>query len=283
MNATRRRRRTRWPEVLRIAGLSLVAFFLFLLPIWVVVVNSAKPLVEAGAVGLGLPQHLAVVENYSQVIERGNVVRSFLNSLFVTTVSVSLTVLVSAMAAWVFARSRSRVIRRLYYICIVGLVLPISLLPTIFLLRTTGLYGDYTGLAVIYVGAMSSFGIFLLTGFVKGIPAELEDAARIDGAGMVRTFTAVVLPLLRPAISALVAILAIVIWNDFFTPFFFLVNGRDNTLTLSVYAVYSSSLHQTNWNLVFASVVLTGLPMLVVFFFAQRSIINAYLSGAVRG
>jgi raffinose/stachyose/melibiose transport system permease protein len=118
---------------------------------------------------------------------------------------------------------------------------------------------------------------------VKGIPADLEDAARIDGAGTVKTFTAVVFPLLRPAISALVAILAIAIWNDFFTPFFFLDSGANNTLTLSVYAVYSSSLHQTNWNLVFASVVLTGLPMLVVFFFAQRSIINAYLSGAVRG
>ena len=173
--------------------------------------------------------------------------------------------------------------RAMYYVAIVGVALPISLLPTIFLLRMTGLYGGHLGLIILWVGTLCGFGIFLLAGFVKGIPLELEDAARIDGAGTVRTFISVVLPLLRPAIAAMIAITGVWVWNDFFYAFLFLESGTSYTLPLAVYAVYSSSLHEVNWNLVLASVVVTSLPMLAVFFFAQRSIVQAYMSGSVRG
>jgi raffinose/stachyose/melibiose transport system permease protein len=145
-------------------------------------------------------------------------------------------------------------------------------------------------LILVYTGLFLSLVVFLFTGFCRGIPSELEEAARIDGANWMRVFTRVVLPLMRPIIFTAGILLLIAVWNDFQYQFF--IMGGTQTLTTSLYTFTESSSGQAAaalggftlpWNLIFADVVLTSLPLVVVFAFAQRRLTNSLLTGALNG
>ena len=127
-----------------------------------------------------------------------------------------------------------------------------------------------------------SIVIFFITGFVRTIPIELEEAARIDGAKPVRIFFTIILPLLRPVIATATILVCLYIWNDVFYAFFVLGGGSTTTLQLNLFQIASSNLYQNNWNLIFAYVVMSSLPLLVVFIFAQRKIISGITGGAVK-
>ena len=133
----------------------------------------------------------------------------------------------------------------------------------------------------ISVGMYMSTVIFFVTGFVRTVPLEMEEAARIDGAGPVRVFRAVILPLLVPVLSTATILICLYVWNDVFYAFF-VVGGRLDTLPLNLFQVASAGLYLNNWHLIFAYVILMSLPLLVVFTFAQRRIISGITSGAVK-
>jgi raffinose/stachyose/melibiose transport system permease protein len=275
---------SRWRRLQRNRGsigvtivVCLFAFVAVIVPIWMVVVNSFKDLGEASRLGLSLPTRWMILENYGDVIVDGRLGLGLRNTLFIVIPSVIGIVVASCAAAWVFARARSRVVAITYYAAISGILLPVAIVTSIQVLEGLGVRGTYPGMILFYIGTNVSVGIFLVTGFVKTIPLELEEAARIDGAGTFRIFFQIIAPLLRPIVATLSFLMLLFLWNDFFFPFF-LLPGQDNqTLMLGLFNFVSRTFRSTEWGLVFADVVLVSLPLVVVFVVAQRKIISGLM------
>ena len=186
----------------------------------------------------------------------------------------------SAMASWVLARRKGRLVGLIYAADISGIILPPAVVTIVLLLRYLGLSGTAIGMICVYAGMYMSTVVFFVTGFVRTIPPELEEAARIDGASPVRVFVQVILPLLRPTLATATILICLYIWNDVFYALF-VVGGRLDTLPLNLYQVASSGLYLQNWHLIFAYIILMSLPLLLTFVVLQRRIISGITSGAV--
>jgi raffinose/stachyose/melibiose transport system permease protein len=274
-------RRARKPinrgALLRSALVWLAAILTVGVPLWIIVINSVKPLGEASAVGVDLPTVWQGVENYGIVVNEGELVKGFGNTLLLVIPSVIGVVLLGAMASWVFARSRHHAVSVLYYICISGILIPPAIVVSVLLLKALAVQGTHIGVILFYLGTNLSLGIFLTTGFVKTVPMELEEAARIDGAGPFRVFVQIILPLLTPVLATEAFIVVLGLWNDFLYPFFMLPGSQNRTLTLGLYNFANRDRHELNWNLVFADIVLVSIPMVVVFLVAQRRIVSGLM------
>ena len=269
-----------WRSRLRITGYVLVlilATFSILIPFWMVLVNSFKPSIEANTLGLSLPSTWQIMENYRTVLLEGKLLRGFRNTMLLAVPAVGGMTLLGALAAWVFARSRSRLVSLLYYFAIGGILIPPAIVPSIYVMRGLGIQGSRFGLVLFYVGIWIAFAIFLMTGFVKTIPRELEEAARIDGAGYITTFTKIILPLLVPVLATVMFIMLLFVWNDFVYAFFLLRGLENRTLVLGLYNFVSGYEFVIRWNLVFANVVLTSAPLVILFLVTQRYVVSGLM------
>ncbi|MDX3695301.1 carbohydrate ABC transporter permease [Streptomyces europaeiscabiei] len=260
----------------------LIAALAVGVPLWLVLVTSAKPQAEAIEPNLALPEHWQPGANYDDAVAQGEMLRGLLNSLLVVVPSVVLVLILGAGAAWVFARRRSRLVSAAYALCISGLLLPPAVITIVMELRQLGLAGTRPGMIAVYTGMYLSTSIFFMTGFIRAIPMELEEAARIDGAKPLRIFARIVLPLLRPVIATATIMVMLYAWSDIFYAFFVLGGGDRATLPLNLYKVASAQLYLNNWHLVFAYVVVMSLPMVAVFLVGQRKIVSGITSGAVK-
>lgn len=277
-----RRHRRNWGEVVRYLFLGVAAALVVVLPLWIVVVNSFKPLGEANQLGIDLPKTWTIIENYSTVIEQGAVLVGLRNTLLIAIPAVVTLVFLAALSAWVFARSRGRTLGLMYYVFISGILISPAVVTTLLVLQTLRVAGSQFGMVLFYVGAGLPFAVFLMTGFVKTIPVEFEEAARIDGAGSFRVFRSVILPLLRPVIATTAFLGVLNIWNDFLYPFIFLSGADRQTLTMSLYNFVQGHLFTINWNLLFADVVLVNLPLIVGFVLVQRQLVKGLLGASTK-
>ncbi len=274
-------RRSRLSVIQPVVALLLVAVVVGI-PLWLVVVTSAKSQGDALNPSLGLPTdgwHLA--QNYSRAFTEGRVIQAFLGSASIVVPAAVLVLLFGSMAAWVLARRSSLWLSIVYAVAISGIVIPPAVITLVLLLRQLGLAGTLPGMVLVYVGIYLSTAIFFITGFIRTIPNELEEAARVDGAGPVRIFFTIILPLLRPVLATATILICLYIWNDVFFAFF-VIGGRMDTLPLNLFQVASAGVYLNNWNLIFAYVVLMSIPLLVVFAVAQRRIIAGITGGAVK-
>ncbi|MER5831448.1 carbohydrate ABC transporter permease [Streptomyces sp. NPDC002130] len=274
--------RRRAPGWLQPAAVLLIAALTIGIPLWLVAVTSVKPQAEAIKPSLSLPHQVRAAENYQQTFDQGKVVQGFVNSLLVVVPSVVLVLLLGAGAAWVFARRKGRLVGTLYALSISGLLLPPAVITIVMELRQLGLAGTQPGMIAVYTGMYLSTSIFFMTGFIRNLPEELEEAARMDGAGPARVFLQVILPLLRPVIATATIMVMLFAWSDIFYAFFVLGGGEKATLPLNLYQVASAQLYLNNWHLIFAYVVMMSLPMVAVFVVAQRRIVAGITSGAVK-
>ncbi|WP_211266945.1 carbohydrate ABC transporter permease [Nonomuraea candida] len=250
-------------------------------PLWLVVATAGKSQGEALSPDLSPPSDWRLWENLVQVWQQGEVPAAFLGSLLVVAPSVALVLTFGSMASWILARRASRLNAVLYALAISGIVLPPAVVTIVLLLRQLGLAGSPVGMIGVYVGIYLSTVIFFVTGFVRTVPLSLEEAARMDGAGPVRVFFSVILPLLRPVLATATILICLYVWNDVFYAFF-VIGGRLDTLPLNLFQVANAGLYLDNWHLIFAYIVLMSLPLLVVFAVAQRKIISGITGGAVK-
>ncbi|MFJ4276676.1 carbohydrate ABC transporter permease [Streptomyces massasporeus] len=262
--------------VLLLAGLAVGV------PVWLVAVTSAKPQAEAIRPNLDPPGRWQPAANYADAVSEGEMLRGLLNSLLVVVPSVVLVLILGAGAAWVFARRTSRLVSAAYALCISGLLLPPAVITIVMELRQLGLANSRPGMIAVYTGMYLSTSIFFMTGFIRAIPLELEEAARMDGATPSRIFWRIVLPLLRPVVATATIMVMLYAWSDVFYAFFVLGGGDRATLPLNLYQVASAQLYLENWHLVFAYVVVMSLPMVAVFLVGQRKIVSGITSGAVK-
>lgn len=259
----------------------LVAVVLLGIPFLLTVLTASKTQAEAFVPSLALPSEWHLLDNFATVIGDGHMLAAFGGSVLVMVPAVLGVLVLGSMAAWILGRRRSKGLAFVYAVAISGIVLPPAVVTIVLLLRQLGLAGTPVGMIGVYMGMYMSTVIFFVTGFVRTIPVELEEAARVDGASPVRVFVKIILPLLMPVLATATILICLYIWNDVFYALF-VVGGRLDTLPLNLYQVASAGLYLQNWHLIFAYIILMSLPLLITFMVAQRKIISGITSGAVK-
>ena len=277
------RQRALW--IVKYALLTLFAIPWVVVPLWLMVVNSFKTLNEATSLSIGLPKQWALVENYSTVIERGNYLTGLRNSLLITLPTILIVLLLGSLAAWAYARSRSMPLKVAYYITTLSILLPPALLPTIFELKLMHLDATRIGYLLVIVGTRLGGIIFLTTGFVRTLPIDFEEAATIDGASKVQVYWHMLLPLMAPTLFVGAILLMIGVWNEFFFASFLMPKNEQATLPLALFrfSTTGAQFAGMNWNLIFAHVVLTSLPIMIVYLIGQGRIVSGLAAGGVKG
>lgn len=274
-------KRPRLSRIIQPVVAVLLMVFLLGVPFWLTVVTAGKDQAEALNPSLALPTKWHLWENLATVTTDGNMVRAFLGSLLIMVPSVVGVLVLGAMASWILGRRKGRAMSFIYAIAISGIVLPPAVVTIVLLLRQMGLAGTASGMIGVYMGMYMSTVIFFVTGFVRTIPNELEEAARVDGAGPVRIFVQIILPLLGPTLATATILICLYIWNDVFYALF-VIGGRIDTLPLNLYKVASAGLYLNNWHLIFSYIILMSLPLLLTFAVMQRRIISGITGGAVK-
>lgn len=221
-------------------------------------------------------------DNFVQAWVEGLLGAALLNSTVITVASVALLVVFGSMVSYLIARRAGRWNTGVFYLFLAGLVIPgqLSLLPLYQTMVDLGLVGTIHGLVLINVGAGLPFTVFLFTTFLRDMPRDYEEAAMLDGAGPIRMFTSVVFPLLKPIVGTVVILNAIAIWNSFFVPLLYLAGTGLETVPVRLYGFVGQ--YTSNWPVIFAGLMITILPVLVAFFFLQKSVMQGF-SGGVKG
>lgn len=261
----------------------VLSLFVFVVPFVFIFLTASKTAPEASNLSFTWPQHWALWDNLVAVLTTrdGLIVRAFVNSAVLTIVSVAIMVVVSAMVGYLLQRKRSRLNPIVNFFVLAGLIVPPAVVPTIWVLQSLELFKTMAGLILIEATFGLSFCILLFRAFVATIPRELDEAAVIDGAGPVRLFFTVVLPLLRPVMITVVVVQAVAVFNDFTNPLYFLPGDENATVQLTLYNFQSQTLSQ--WNLLFMDILLITIPPLVMYIFFNRQIVAGMTSGAVKG
>nr|WP_216851789.1 carbohydrate ABC transporter permease [Herbiconiux sp. VKM Ac-2851] len=279
-----RRRRASAGRLARLAqpvATVLAVVLLLGVPFWLVISTAGKSQAEAFNPDLSPPAEWQLFQNFAEVFDQGRMLLGLAGSLLVMVPAVIGVLILGSAAAWILGRRSGRGLAVLYALAISGIVLPPAVVTIVLLLRQLGLAGTAVGMIGVYMGMYLSTVIFFVTGFVRTIPPELEEAARVDGAGPVKVFIRIILPLLMPVLATATILICLYIWNDVFYALF-VVGGRLDTLPLNLFQVASAGLYLQNWHLIFAYIILMSLPLLLVFVFAQRKIISGITSGAVK-
>jgi raffinose/stachyose/melibiose transport system permease protein len=268
-----------------LVGLIAIAasIVVFIVPFAFILVTAMKTRQEASLLEFSWPQQFAFFENLVEVVQARDfmLLTAFLNSTILTVASVALMVVFAAMVGWVLQRRQSRWNVLINFMVLAGLIIPPAVVPTIWVLQGLGLYATLPGLILIEVAFGLSFCVLLFRAFIATIPRELDEAATIDGAGPLRLFFQVVLPLLKSVIVTVVVVQAVFVFNDFQNPLYFLPGDDNATVQLTLYNFQSQ--FNTQWNLLFTNILLITVPPLIMYIFFQKQIVAGMTSGAVKG
>jgi raffinose/stachyose/melibiose transport system permease protein len=266
--------------------IGILVSFIILVPFLLVIVNSMKNKRQANMLqlnfkGISLNQ---LVENYTTVFKEARIVSSFLNSAIVTAGGAILVLFFASMAAFVIVRRKTKVSRFINNFIIMGLTLPISMVPIYFelskLKMTTGNAAIF-GAILVYTASTFPFTFFLYTGFIKGISSEIDEAAIVDGASPLKMFFRIIFPLLKPVTVTALMNCVMTIWNDFGISLYLLNNSKRTTAVLTTYLFLGQK--ASEWHLLFADVVIVALPVVIVYLAIQKHIVAGLSDGAVKG
>lgn len=278
-------------------ALGIVLLILFLFPFFIVLINAAKPADQIIRAPLALPQKWgALFANMNRVIHSPNMNywKSFFDSAIITVASLFTIVLFSSMAAWVLERNSIKHNNKkwaniIFYVLVASMVIPfqVVMLPVLSWYRSVGkftgigLLQSYKGSVFAYIGFGCAMSVFILHGFIKSIPLELEEAATIDGCTAEGVFGRIVLPLLQPIQITVLILNGIWIWNDYLLPSLLLGQaGKIRTLPIAVMGFVGSYVKQ--WDLILTSTLLAMLPVIILFIFAQKYIIKGMVEGSIK-
>ena len=272
-------KRHRWLGLLAIALFGII----FFVPFAFILFTAAKTQTEAGELQFSLPTTWTLLQNFGDALRARDymLVIAFINSTILTVASVAILVVLSAMVAYVVQRRRSRWNGVINFLVLSGLIIPPAVVPTVWVLQELGLFKTLGGLILIEVAFGLSFCILLFRAFVATIPRDLDEAAIIDGAGPLRLFFKVIFPLLRSVIVTVVIVQSVVIFNDFANPLYFLPGDENATVQLTLFNFQSQ--FRTQYNLLFADILLITVPPLLLYLFLNRRIVEGLTAGAVKG
>ena len=279
--------------LLGIVGTCIAVYVLF--PFYLVMMNAFKKQADivADPVRFRGVSFAQLTKNLNSVIHNSNFNfwYAFGTSTVVTIVSLILLILFGSMAAWVISRNHKKAWAiAIYMVFIASMIIPfqVVMLPLVSTFRDVGKFigismlQSVQGIVFAYLGFGGAMTVFILTGFIKGIPYELEEAAAIDGCSPEGTFFKIIFPLLRPVITTVTILNGMWIWNDYLLPSLMLgQNGKVKTLPVAVQAFVGSYVKQ--WDLILSAALLAILPMIIVFLIGQKQIMSGMVEGAVKG
>lgn len=258
---------------------------LFLVPIILVVINSFKSRLYISSSPFSLPNSETFVglENYINGIASSGFFSAVLRSFFITVVSVALIILFTSMTAWYLVRVNSRMSKFLYYLFVFSMIVPFQMVmyTMTFVVNKVSL-NNVLGINLVYLGFGAGLSVFMLSGFIKSIPLEIEEAAMIDGCNPIQSFFLVVMPILKPTAITVAILNTMWIWNDYLLPY--LVLGTDNkTLPVAIQLAMQGAYGSTDYGGFMAMLVLAIVPIVIFYVFCQKYIIRGVVAGAVKG
>jgi raffinose/stachyose/melibiose transport system permease protein len=260
----------------------LIVAAIWWIPFYFLVVGALKPNEEVFTKGVGaLPSHIEW-SNFSTAWHGTGgfgLGGSFKSSLIITIGTVLVLVIVGSISAYALARHPGKLGTGLYLVFAIGIIVPFQLgiVPTYVVMNHLGISSSYVGMILLQSGLLMPLSVFLYTGFVRTLPRDYEEAAYVDGAGRLRTFFFVVFPLLLPITGTVAVLTGVIVWNDFFLQLIFLAGSAKQTIPVAIYSFVGE--YTTNWSLVFATVLLSIIPILVFYLFAQRQLIRGFSGG----
>ena len=256
---------------------------LFLAPLFIIVNYSFKTKKELYINSpLSLPQSFQL-DNYVKAIDKLNMGTTYINTFIYTAVSVFVLAMLCGITAWAIARCKHRFFKFCYIYFIVGILIPYQalFLPIYTIGFKMHLTNTRFGIIFMYVATGISFGVFLMNSFMSTVPVELEEAARIDGCSVFKTYFSIVLPLLKPAMATLIIMQAFQIWNDYLLASLYVSKKQLKTLTVAIQSLFSAQ--TSDYTTAMAAIVLSVLPIAVLFMCLQKYFIKGMTVGAVKG
>lgn len=263
----------------------LALFWLMIaaLPFLYMILTSLKQQQELFTSGMfSLPKSF-YLGNFTEVLTKGSFPRYLYNSLYVVGISLLLTLSVSALAAYPLSRFVFRGSKGIYLLILAGMAIPLhaTLIPVFLMSKNIGIYDTHWALIGPYVAFNTPMSAFILTGFMKGIPGELEEAAEIDGCNKLRTFFSVILPLSVPGMATLAIYNSVMMWNEFVFALVLTQSIQVRTLPLSIWEYQGQ--YSANQTMIMAVLTLSALPMMLAFAIGQERLIKGMMAGAVKG
>lgn len=247
-------------------------------PLLLMVNNSLRTQQQIATEPLGLPVPITFT-SFQEAWVTASFETYFVNSIVVTVASVAVSTFVSLLAAYAFARTRVRILRGVESVFLAGLMLPVHLavLPLFFMLDRLGMTSNLLSLILVYSALGIPFSTFVLAVFFRQLPVELEEAARLDGAGPFRAFWSVMIPLVRPALATVIIFRFVPVWNDFFYPLILMRDPASYTLPVGLTRFFGE--YSTDWPQLFAGLTIATIPLVLVFLVATKQIITGLTAG----
>lgn len=262
--------------ILEIVMIAIAVAFLF--PVYVLVVSAFKSAPEVAASSLAPPQGV-YLDNFTRAWDEASLGVALLSSGLVAVVSVVLLVIIGSSAAYALVRGARRMDDIIFLLFVAGITIPIQLgmVPLYQLMRDLQLLNNPVSLIIYYTGHLLPITVFLYAGFIRVSSRTYEEAAFVDGANAVQTFSRIVFPLLRPITGTVIILNAIGIWNDFLVPLLYLGTSEFRTVPVAIFAFQGE--YATQWGIIFAGLLIAIVPILVVYFVLQKYIIKGFASG----
>jgi len=257
----------------------------FLVPIFVVILNSFKGKFYISKAPFALPtsETFAGLDNYINGIVKSGFTNAMGYSFFITVASVIVIIILTSMTAWYITRRKSKLTSGIYYLFVFSMIVPFQMVMFSTVKIANMLHIDNPiGIIVLYLGFGAGLAVFIFSGFVKGIPIEIEEAAMIDGCNPLQTFFRVVLPILRPTAITVAILQAMWVWNDYLLPML-VIGNKYKTIPVAVQGVLTGTYGARDMGSLMAMLVLAIIPIIVFYLVAQKSIIKGVIAGAVKG
>jgi raffinose/stachyose/melibiose transport system permease protein len=266
------------------SGAIVVTAVFFLVPFAFILLTASKTVSESSLLDFSWPQHFVLFENLKEALAANDylMIIAFINSLILTVVSVAAMVILGAMVAYVWQRRPGRFnAAAINILVLAGLIVPPAVVPTIWVLQKVGLFKTMPGLILVEIAFGLPFCILLFRAFIGSIPRDLDEAATVDGAGPVQIFFRVIFPVLRSVVMTVIILQTVFVYNDFQNPLYFLPGTENATVQVTLLSFKSQFL--TQYNLLFANILLVVIPPLIMFMFFNRKIVAGMAAGSVKG
>jgi len=278
------KKKNKFADILIFVILCLLSL-LFLIPIFVVLLNSVKGQFYISKAPFALPtaETFVGLDNYVTGIVKSGFLKAMGYSFFITVASVIAIILLTSMTAWFITRRKSKVSSLLYYLFVFSMIVPFQMVMFSTVKLANILHLDNPiGIVVLYLGFGAGLSIFVFSGFVKAIPIEIEEAAMIDGCNPFQTFASVVFPILRPTAITVAILQAMWVWNDYLLPLL-VIGNKYKTIPIAVQGVLTGSYGARDMGSLMAMLVLAIIPIIIFYLVCQKSIIKGVIAGAVKG
>ncbi len=271
------------PKIL-LLYIALIIFCIVIIAPLVIVFSSSLRSVDNMVSPLVLFSEFTL-DSYKAAYEKMNYPMHLLNSAVTTAGSVIVIVIIASMASYPIARITSKWSKGLYYFFIAGLVIPsqMVIVPVAQTISKLGISNSRFTPMIMFITCSLPFSTFLYAGFMKTVPKEIEEAAYLDGAGLITRYVRVVFPLLKPATISVIITQGMWIWNDYFFPMIFTKTQEEKPLPVAMMRFLGDRENPAQWNVLFAACVLCVIPLVIIFIALQKHFINGVAAGAVKG